>query len=158
MAFANRVSAVSELCVYRLISRCVPTKRSTPRVTITLLLVGPFWVISHFTIRREHGLTPATHFIESLRSHFGDDPYSAFIQYPTLFWFIPPTSGVMQLFAALGVFLATIVCILGAGNTIIMVSLWLLYISIVNVGQTWYSFGWESQLLGESCLSILHVL
>ncbi|MFJ5116585.1 lipase maturation factor family protein [Kitasatospora sp. NPDC088548] len=25
--------------------------------------------------------------------------------------------------------------------------LWLLYLSIVNVGQTWYSFGWESLLL-----------
>lgn len=25
--------------------------------------------------------------------------------------------------------------------------LWLLYQSVVNVGQTWYSFGWESQLL-----------
>ena len=24
---------------------------------------------------------------------------------------------------------------------------WLLYLSIVNVGQTWYAFGWESLLL-----------
>ena len=32
--------------------------------------------------------------------------------------------------------------------------LWLLYLSIVNVGQTWYSFGWESLLLEAGFLAI----
>ena len=32
--------------------------------------------------------------------------------------------------------------------------LWLLYLSIVNVGQTWYSFGWESILLESGFLAI----
>ncbi|HEU4362967.1 MAG TPA: lipase maturation factor family protein [Mycobacterium sp.] len=32
--------------------------------------------------------------------------------------------------------------------------LWLLYLSIVNVGQTWYSFGWESLLLESGFLAI----
>ena len=32
--------------------------------------------------------------------------------------------------------------------------LWLLYLSIVNVGQTWYSFGWESLLLETGFLAI----
>ncbi|WP_344461943.1 lipase maturation factor family protein [Kitasatospora kazusensis] len=31
--------------------------------------------------------------------------------------------------------------------------LWLLYLSIVNVGQTWYSFGWESLLLEAGFLA-----
>ncbi|MBV8927947.1 MAG: lipase maturation factor family protein, partial [Mycobacteriaceae bacterium] len=31
---------------------------------------------------------------------------------------------------------------------------WLLYLSIVNVGQTWYSFGWESLLLETGFLAI----
>src|ERR1700753_4198648 len=33
-------------------------------------------------------------------------------------------------------------------------TLWVLYLSIVNVGQTWYSFGWESLLLEMRFLMI----
>lgn len=33
-------------------------------------------------------------------------------------------------------------------------ALWVLYLSIVNVGQTWYSFGWESLLLETGFLMI----
>ncbi|MEU1313223.1 lipase maturation factor family protein [Streptomyces cinnamoneus] len=32
--------------------------------------------------------------------------------------------------------------------------LWVLYLSIVNVGQTWYSFGWESLLLEAGFLAV----
>lgn len=34
-------------------------------------------------------------------------------------------------------------------------TVWLLYLSIVNVGQVWYSFGWESLLLETGFLMIL---
>ncbi|WP_199253473.1 lipase maturation factor family protein [Mycolicibacterium mengxianglii] len=33
------------------------------------------------------------------------------------------------------------------GSVLLGLTLWALYLSIVNVGQTWYSFGWESLLL-----------
>jgi hypothetical protein len=33
-------------------------------------------------------------------------------------------------------------------------TLWILYLSIVNVGQTWYAFGWESLLLETGFLMI----
>lgn len=32
--------------------------------------------------------------------------------------------------------------------------LWALYLSIVNVGQTWYGFGWESLLLETGFLAV----
>jgi hypothetical protein len=32
--------------------------------------------------------------------------------------------------------------------------LWLLYLSVVNIGQTWYAFGWESLLLEAGFLAI----
>ncbi len=32
--------------------------------------------------------------------------------------------------------------------------LWALYLSIVNVGQTWYAFGWESLLLETGFLAV----
>ncbi len=37
---------------------------------------------------------------------------------------------------------------------LIWLTLWLLYLSIANVGQTWYSFGWESLLLETGFLAI----
>ncbi|MBW8802074.1 MAG: lipase maturation factor family protein, partial [Streptomyces sp.] len=33
------------------------------------------------------------------------------------------------------------------GGMLLWLVPWLLYLSIVNVGQTWYGFGWESLLL-----------
>ena len=33
-------------------------------------------------------------------------------------------------------------------------ALWALYLSIVNVGQTWYAFGWETLLLEAGFLTI----
>ncbi|QLL07944.1 lipase maturation factor family protein [Mycobacterium vicinigordonae] len=37
---------------------------------------------------------------------------------------------------------------------LIWLTLWLLYLSIVNVGQTWYGFGWESLLLETGFLMV----
>jgi hypothetical protein len=45
----------------------------------------------------------------------------------------------------------------GSANSSMMLIVWLLYHSIVNVGQTWYSFGWESQLLETGFITIFQV-
>jgi hypothetical protein len=45
----------------------------------------------------------------------------------------------------------------GSANSLMMFILWLLYHSIVNVGQTWYSFGWESQLLETGFITMFLV-
>ncbi|MFC7496292.1 MULTISPECIES: lipase maturation factor family protein [unclassified Nocardioides] len=37
---------------------------------------------------------------------------------------------------------------------LVWVVLWVLYLSIVNVGQTWYGFGWESLLLEAGFLAV----
>ncbi len=44
--------------------------------------------------------------------------------------------------------------LLGYANAIVMLLLWILYSSIVNVGQLWYSYGWEMQLLETGFLAI----
>ena len=56
--------------------------------------------------------------------------------------------------ALTGAFLAILVMIRGAANMVVMAMMWMLYMSIVNVGQTWFSFGWESQLLETGFLAI----
>jgi hypothetical protein len=40
------------------------------------------------------------------------------------------------------------------GWMLLWLVLWALYLSIVNVGQTWYSFGWESLLLETGALAV----
>ncbi|MEU3252451.1 lipase maturation factor family protein [Streptomyces sp. NPDC006997] len=40
------------------------------------------------------------------------------------------------------------------GGMLLWLVPWLLYLSIVNVGQTWYSFGWESLLLEVGFLAV----
>ncbi|MEU0943624.1 lipase maturation factor family protein [Streptomyces canus] len=40
------------------------------------------------------------------------------------------------------------------GGMLLWLVPWLLYLSIVNVGQTWYGFGWESLLLEVGFLSV----
>src|SRR5205807_2113917 len=40
------------------------------------------------------------------------------------------------------------------GGMALWALLWVLYLSIVNVGQVWYSFGWESLLLEAGFLAI----
>ena len=39
-------------------------------------------------------------------------------------------------------------------SMVVWALLWLLYLSIVNVGQTWYGFGWESLLLEAGFLAV----
>lgn len=49
---------------------------------------------------------------------------------------------------ALGIFIA------GAANAVFLLVLWLFYQSLVSVGQEWYFFGWEFQLLETGFLAI----
>ena len=104
----------------------------------------------------KNGLKPANKFMERIygskkhdHKHFYDDlkhKLNLFIQVPTLFWFFDWHNEIdflLLLTSSIGLVLSLFVFINGMGNFFIMTSLWLLYHSIVNIGQTWYSFGWE---------------
>ena len=82
-------------------------------------------------------------------------------QVPTLLWLSQPHYHDLDLlldgFAVAGGGLALIVLLTGAANMIVMFLLWLLYFSLVSVGQSWFSFGWESQLLETGFLAIWSV-
>ena len=51
-------------------------------------------------------------------------------------------------------FLSAFVFFFGSANSVILGLLWILYHTLVNVGQIWFSFGWESQLLETGFLAI----
>ena len=106
----------------------------------------------------DNGLSPTKLYLSRIRNRLkGQTNWQLFLKYPTLYWFLP--SGyhfdqVLDLTAIVGMFLSAFVLIFGAANSIIMSLLWLLYHSIANVGQIWFSFGWESQILETGFLAI----
>jgi hypothetical protein len=99
----------------------------------------------------EHGLTPAPLFTERVAARFGSS-WAACLQWPSVFWAgVSDTS--MLAVSWIGVALSLAV-LLGYANAIILFVLWALYMSIVNIGQDWYGYGWEIQLLETGFLAI----
>ena len=104
------------------------------------------------------GLLPADRYVSSIfSSQTIEGKIQEFFKYPTLFVFVEPNDTNLERSALIGISLAVFLVYKGAGNGFILSVLWLLYISLCNVGQTWYSFGWESQLLETGFLAIFSV-
>src|SRR6266576_1360341 len=74
------------------------------------------------------------------------------LRVPTLFWFESSDSA-LSIFAWTG-FGLSLVVLGGYANAIILSILWAMYLSIVHIGQIWYGYGWEIQLLETGFLSI----
>src|SRR5262249_16836711 len=100
----------------------------------------------------EHGLLPAVAFLDRLQEHFGSQG-AAFLQFPSLFWLDVSDRFLVTTAAAVGLALSILV-LLGWANGILMTLLWALYLSFVHVGQDWYGYGWEIQLLETGFLAI----
>jgi hypothetical protein len=80
-----------------------------------------------------------------------------FQKFPTLFWLLEPWNAIdnaLDCFSLTGLTISCAVFVTGGANSVALAVLWILYLSIVNVGQQWYSFGWESQLLETGFLAI----
>jgi hypothetical protein len=97
----------------------------------------------------EHGILPVPHFVDSV-------PFTAA---PSLF-FLVPSDGAFTAAAWLGLALS-LLALSGLSekrgwllSALTWGSLWLLYLSFVNVGQVFYGFGWETMLLEAGFLAI----
>ncbi|MCB9579651.1 MAG: lipase maturation factor family protein [Polyangiaceae bacterium] len=100
------------------------------------------------------GLTPISLYLPAVEHHFGSFG-SAFFNLPSLFWFAH-SDGVLLAAMWLGVVLsAAVLC--GYANSIVLSVLWLLYLSLIHVGQRWYGYGWEMQLCETGFLAIFLV-
>ena len=98
-----------------------------------------------------NGLLPADLFLERATSYFGSR-LDAFQQFPSLFW-LDASDGLLLTLAWVGVGLSFLVA-LGFANAILLLVLWALYMSYVHIGQDWYGYGWEIQLLETGFLAI----
>ncbi|XP_063068352.1 lipase maturation factor 1 [Engraulis encrasicolus] len=108
----------------------------------------------------ERGLMPAKDYLRSVKRYVGGHIGQAALAYtPSLLWFTDWSNMDANLdgMALAGLALSAFVLLTGRANMVIMGCLWVLYHSIVNVGQLWYSFGWESQLLETGFLGIFLV-
>src|SRR5262249_16826622 len=96
------------------------------------------------------GLEPADRFLEAVSSRLGAG--DAFVRLPTLFW-LGVSDGALRFVSCAGVVLS--LCVLfGLANSVMLFFLWLLYLSIVQVGQVFWGYGWESLLLETGFLAI----
>lgn len=109
----------------------------------------------------DHGLLPASIYLDNLRKQNPAYPekgmtWAIFNAHPTWLWLAPKgrMDDCLRGTAALGMLMSAAVFFNGGSNVLLQLAQWLLYHSIVTVGQRWYSFGWESQLLetGAYCL------
>ncbi|MEV0437175.1 lipase maturation factor family protein [Nocardia sp. NPDC050413] len=97
----------------------------------------------------ERGMLPIPRFLE--RSSWRQSPSLFHLRYSDrLFAAVSWTGVVLAVAVAAG--LADAVPLWAA--VLLWFALWVLYLSIVNVGQLWYGFGWESLLLEAGFLAI----
>ncbi|MBI4160976.1 MAG: lipase maturation factor family protein [Acidobacteria bacterium] len=102
----------------------------------------------------ENGLLPADRYLERVAAGAGGQ-WDGFLRLPGLFW-LHFSDAFMAGTAWVGVGLSLAV-LLGFANGILLLILWFLYMSFDHVGQTWYGFGWEIQLLETGLLAVFLV-
>jgi hypothetical protein len=96
------------------------------------------------------GLTPVTLYTQYLQKIWGP-PLVCFLKLPSLFW-LNQSDNFLQITAWAGLALACVV-MAGYANALMMAVLWALYMSFVHMGQDWYGYGWEIQLLETGFLA-----
>ncbi|XP_004604493.2 lipase maturation factor 1 [Sorex araneus] len=105
----------------------------------------------------EQGLLPCHLYLRQLRQHFhARVGWEAVSTAPTLLWLLDPShmNSNLDALALLGLGISAFVLLTGCANMVLMATLWVLYTSLVNVGQIWYAFGWEAQLLETGFLGV----
>src|SRR5213082_1239178 len=125
---------------------------------IILRLLGFVYAIAFLVAARQlvplvgkKGLTPAGDYLYHIHSQLGSRT-EGMLHLPTLFWFGVNDQG-MSIFAWVG-FALSLIVLGGYANAILLAVVWAMYMSIVHVGQIWYGYGWEIQLLETGFLSI----
>ncbi|MCO4770498.1 MAG: lipase maturation factor family protein [Deltaproteobacteria bacterium] len=99
----------------------------------------------------ETGLLPADVWMADVLADAGG-AWEATKRAPSIFWWTGFSDGLLGAVCGAGVVLS-LAMVLGLANLPILLTLWGLYFSVVTVGQRWFHFGWESQLLETGLLA-----
>jgi hypothetical protein len=126
---------------------------------VLLRLLGLVYLVAFLVAARQNvaligpdGLEPADTMLSSLIVRSGSR-WAAFVALPTLFVWTGASAAALSAVAWAGVVVSALV-LLGVENAVVNLVLWALYLSIVQVGQTFYGFGWEAQLLETGLLAV----
>ncbi len=98
------------------------------------------------------GLLPADRYVARIVAQAGSRG-SAFWDLPTVFYWLGTSDRTLAVMAWIGAALSSLV-LAGFANAFVMAALWALYMSFVHIGQLWYGYGWEIQLLETGFLAI----
>jgi hypothetical protein len=94
------------------------------------------------------GLLPIASYLRLLHQGLGSEAYW---RVPTLFW-LSDSDGFARVLCWMGVLLSA-AALLGVTNAFVQLALWMIYGSFVHVGQIFYGYGWEIQLLETGFLA-----
>ena len=97
------------------------------------------------------GLLPAAAFLEHVRGA-SDSSLDAVVSLPTLFW-LDCSDRTLHAAAWIGLGLSA-AALLGVTNAFVQLALWAIYLSFLQIGQLFYGYGWETQLLETGFLAV----
>jgi predicted nucleotidyltransferase len=138
-----------------LADRCARDDPAAPGHWLTrfviLRLLGLVYLMAFLTLVEQgpallgpHGLLPIGDELDAVARALGSRA-AGFRALPSIFW-LGAGDGALRAAGWLGVGLSAAV-VLGYANGLVLFALCALQISIANVGQTFYAFGWEIQLV-----------
>jgi len=137
-----------------------PDSRSEYWLTrfVLLRLLGFVYAVAFLAAVRQivpligaDGLEPLGLYLERVRDALGSTS-AGFLRLPSLFW-LGHGDATLLLWAWIGLILSCAV-LAGYANALMLTALWAIYMSFVHLGQDWYGYGWESQLLETGFLAI----
>ena len=125
---------------------------------LILRLLGVIYAVAFLVVINEivpligsDGLLPAGIFLKHVGDALGSTG-AGFMRLPSLFWFVHSDTALLA--AAWIGFVLSCVVVAGYANAPLLTVLWFLYMSFVHIGQDWYGYGWEIQLIETGFLSI----
>ncbi|CAH1784987.1 unnamed protein product, partial [Owenia fusiformis] len=102
------------------------------------------------------GLLPGDLFLNRIKEHTGGLNIDTFTIAPTIAFFFDYEKYldlILDGLAVSGLVMSSVLIWRGSANIILMLMMWIVYHSICNIGQRWYGFGWESQILETGFLA-----
>jgi predicted DCC family thiol-disulfide oxidoreductase YuxK len=115
---------------------------------IYLIAFVSFWVQVNGLVG-SNGISPVSQFLPAVRAQLGPDAYGLL---PTLCWF-NSSDAFLHFLCGSGV-LCSLLLILGIAPAVLLVALFVLYLSLTIAGQVFFNFQWDVLLLEAGFLSI----
>lgn len=155
MAESEEISAFAERP--RVVRWLADGARFTGVRTVLLRLLGVVYFVAFLSaylqapaLIGQNGLLPFDGWLRLVAKIRGGS-WSGFLATPSLLW-IHPTDGMLRGICAVGMLLALAV-IGGVTNAAVMIALWAIQFSLYSVGQIFWGYGWEMQLLETGMLA-----